>query len=866
MKIKNAIIIIGIFVASLNIILASEFELEEIEGFLKDGLITAEEYEVLKDEILGTGDSNTAYLYEITLNNTLRNNSFKAKIKEGKIYFPLLEFFSIINLNNYELKDRELKALLGEELLEFQINLKNKKIIIDGEKSSYNDEIFLEDGEVYIQSELFENFLTKSFERDDNNFKIKTILKFKTPYEIKNQIDNRLSRFQEENDKNLVVYTHENSLFDLGYLRTKIDYSYKEREKEGDWTSSLEYQGGFLYGELTTSYDVKNGQFGDVRIYYPELYKGHSLEVGSYGSEKRELGLSFKKEKGYFTVGDQVVIKENVPLGSRVELIYLGFPIDVKDSENGVIEFSGPEVKRDREYSIRIYSPDGTISVIDISTNKSYNQQTKGEIEYDFEMREDLRGDSYRGNANVYYGITDNLTLGVGVNRFYEEDEDEQYKKITAFNPELVYGNSFKKNDYTLVFGSEYVTNNRKIDYFETEVDIKRIKLRSKLESYDKYYEERFKQRYSIEYNASIFQIIYNYSDHKYREVLNSSNGKKEREINYDVGINYNLPFKNLLVTADYKIDRESRQEYSVSGYYTGYYLFNTKLTNRWRDNGKEYTTTLSFNNKDLTSKVDYSLVFDYTNKGEKAIGIKFQLDLDNWFNFSVTSPASRKTVYNLGVDRIIDLKNVKENIETMDSSRIKAITFLDENNNGIYDEDEKKMPHNEIKIGQKTAFTDDNGEAWIYGVPNNILYDLDLKIQRPSYTIGENKLKIQGKRVGTIEAYIPVKTKVNLIGQIDTNGIVLTELEKITLMQELSVRVKDSEGNLIEKLTVEDDGMFFLSEIYPGDYQIEILYWGEKYSIDQMEENIKVRHLDGEDDIVNFQLNVGKEVKNEKK
>ena len=257
--------------------------------------------------------------------------------------------------------------------------------------------------------------------------------------------------------------------------------------------------------------------------------------------------------------------------------------------------------------------------------------------------------------------------------------------------------------------------------------------------------------------------------------------------------------------------------------------------------------------------------MFDYTNRGDKNIGIKFQLDLDNWFNFGVAAPNSSRTTYTVGIDRIVDLKNIKENIRTMDSSRIKATTFLDENNNGVYDENEEVLPYNEIRIGQKDTFTDENGEAWVYGIPNNILYDLDLKIQKPSYSIGENKLKVQGKRVGTISAYIPIKIKVNLIGQIDLSGIKLTELNKIRLMQELSVRIKDSEGNLIEKLVVEDDGMFFLSEIYPGDYQVEILYWGEEYSIDKIEKNIEIKYLDGKDDLIKIDLNVNKEVKNEK-
>ncbi|MGL6067024.1 MAG: hypothetical protein ACRC0R_08075 [Cetobacterium sp.] len=837
-----------------NSAVASDYSLEEVDQFLKDGLITKEEYEVLKGEVLGVGDTNTAYLYEITMNNSLRNNSFKAKLKDKKIYFPILEFFSIINLNNYDLKDRELKALLGEELLEFNINLKNKKIDIGDEKISYEDEVFFEDGEIFMESELFAKVLTKNFEKNDSNFKIKTTLKFKTPYEIKNQIENRLDRFEEENNKNLLIYTNEKKFFDLGYLKTKIDYTYTNKTKKGDWDSTLDYQGGFLYGELTTSYDVKESQIGDVKVYYPDIYKGHSMEVGSYGTTERELGFSFKKEKGYLTVGDELIIRENVPLGSRIELIYLGFPIDVKDSENGVIEFSGPEVRRDRDYSLRVYAPDGTINVIEISTNKSYNQQKKGELEYDIDMREELRSKSYKGNANIYYGLSNNLTLSVGIERLYEENEEQEYKGVTAFNPELIYGNSFKKNDYTLVLGSEYVNKNRKIDYLETELNIKNLKLRSKLENFGEFYDEKFKQRYTVEYNISRFQITYNYSDYQYKK----KNGEqKERQIDYDTGVNYNLALKKLLITTDYRIDRNSNEDYSISGYYTGYYLFNSRLTNRWKNNGKNYTTTLSLSNKNVTSAIDYSLVFDYTNTGDQVVGIKFQLDLDNWFKFGINSPASRNTTYTAGINKIVDLKNITKNIETMDSSRVKIVTFLDENNNDRYDENERKLPYNEIKIGQKNIMTDENGEAWLYGISNNILYDMDLKIQRPSYSVGENKLKVQGRRVGTIEAYIPIKSKVNLMGEIELIGQDLTDSEKVRLMQELSVRIKDSDGNLIEKLAIEEDGIFLLSDIYPGDYHVEVLYWGEKYDIKKIEKAVRLKHLDGKDEVIKVELEI---------
>lgn len=855
MRLKS-LIFSNIFFIFFNLS-ASEFSLEEIDQFLKEGLVSKEEYDVLKDEILEIGKYNSAYLYEITVNNILKNDTFKAEIKDKKVYFPLLDFFSIINLVDYEIKNRELKAFLGERLLELKINLNNKKIKLDDKKVSFTDEVYMENGEIYIESKLFQELLAEEFEEDGSRFKIKILLKFKTPYEIKNQIDNRFNRFQEEKNKNILLYTHQKKLFDLGYLRTKLDYSYYKKEKKEEWNSNLEYQGGFLYGELTSSYNLREGELGDVRINYPEIYKGHSLEVGSYGTRNRELGLSLKKEKGYFTLGDRIVIRENVPIGSRVELLYLGYPLDVKDSEDGIIEFSGSEIRADREYSLKVYNPDGTIDLINISTNKSYNQQRKGEFEFNIDLKEDSRTENFKGNTNIYYGITNNLTLGIGIDKYSEEDENRIIEKVKEFNNELIYGDNFKNVDYTLVLGSNYINLDRKNEYFESEIDFKKVRFRSKIEKFDDFYNEKFKQKYTFEYNLSTLQLFYNYYNYKYREKENYFNRGSEE--NYDIGINYNIPIKNLLVTTDYKIDKTSEQDYSISGYYTGYYLFNTKLTNRWRRNGKEYATALTFNNKNLASTIDYSLVFDYSNTGEKIVGVKFELDIDDWLKFGVSLPSNRDTIYEIGIDKIIDLKNIKENIKTIDSSRIKVITYLDENNNNIYDKNERRIPNNNIKIGQKKVTTDENGEAWVYGIPNNILYDLNISLQKPSYSTGENTLKVMGKRSGTIEAHIPIKAKVNLIGKVKFLGVVLKNSEEIRLRQDFSIRIKDLNGNLIDKLPLEEDGLFILSDIYPGNYLIEVIYWGDIYTVNKIEKIVELKYLNGEDMIFDIDLNIKK-------
>ena len=146
-----------------------------------------------------------------------------------------------------------------------------------------------------------------------------------------------------------------------------------------------------------------------------------------------------------------------------------------------------------------------------------------------------------------------------------------------------------------------------------------------------------------------------------------------------------------------------------------------------------------------------------------------------------------------------------------------------------------------------------------MHGVPNDIVYEMQAKLRRPSYSIGENKLKLQGLRAGTIEANIPIKPKVNLIGQVGfTSKNKMTELDKNKVYEKMSVRIRNSKEEHIETLLVEADGSFILSDIYPDKYELEIIYWGKDREIPTKIIPVDVVYLDGEDEIfeINFDLN----------
>lgn len=58
----------------------------------------------------------------------------------------------------------------------------------------------------------------------------------------------------------------------------------------------------------------------------------------------------------------------------------------------------------------------------DIRTSEDYNRQQRGEIEYDISLNENSSENGYTTDINFYYGISEKLTFGAGVNRDITRD------------------------------------------------------------------------------------------------------------------------------------------------------------------------------------------------------------------------------------------------------------------------------------------------------------------------------------------------------------------------------------------------------------------------------------------------------------
>lgn len=835
--------------------------IEQLNALRERGMISQEDYSILVADLNGTLENEQ--LYKLNVNGVLIDNKFKVLTKGNTLYFPLFKFLELLDFFNIKQTQNEITISLNSQLT-IVLNKKNDTITLPNNKNlskkilNEKEYIFKENDEYFLRSDIFKEIFLTYLSEEETISTIRMTLAFNTPEETAILFKLRQDNIKKELEKNEIIYMNKKKLFELGNARIQLyqtfDKTSGESKYENDWEGSVEYQGAFLYGNLTTGYDFKEKQLGDIEIEYENIVQDHNLKIGEYlaGNDSREFGFSLRKDKGYYELGKKFIISENVPIGSKVELIYMGYPIEVKEAENGRVTFDNNLIRSDRSYQLKIYAPNGDVETRYINTAQNYNQQNKGEIEYNILFREDYDSKKYRWDAKAYYGLTNEFTLGLG-NKRSPEKVNDKYKFLDEGRLELTYSNQTNNSSYpiTLRVGSDRTftngENNSNDKYSErykydglAQININDWMLKTELEEYGKFYKEKSKNRYEIEYGGfNNFTFSYEY------EVKDFRNSKKETENKYKIYYDKGLT-SNLLLSSEVKISDKEDEEYNLDFFYTGFTSVNVNWKNSWKKSISNYETELEMYSNNFYGIVDYSFSIKYSEQLKERAVFSFTIDYDNFLK--ITGRAGEKGSRSLkaGIDKVVDLKNIRANVDNIDTSRVKVISFIDRNDNNIYDEGETRVPNVEVKIGNQVLVTDENGEAFFSGVPNNVLINLDPIIRKPSYSLGNNNIKIKGVASSTIEAYIPVKPMLTLNGSVELDkALNLPSMDIQTLYSDILIKVKDIQGNEIEVTMPDETGKFMVSGIFPDKYFLEIEYIGDKFSLPKLKEKLELVYID---------------------
>lgn len=92
MKKRRTLVTLFVFLMCKLTSLSADYTLEELNQMRDLQLITKEDYEVLKAEIL-QNSSLTDNMYSLKINGKRLSNTYKVINKEGRAYLEILEFF-----------------------------------------------------------------------------------------------------------------------------------------------------------------------------------------------------------------------------------------------------------------------------------------------------------------------------------------------------------------------------------------------------------------------------------------------------------------------------------------------------------------------------------------------------------------------------------------------------------------------------------------------------------------------------------------------------------------------------------------------------------------------------------------------------
>ena len=861
MKMKKGLVFAFLLLFCKLTVLSTEYTLEELNQMRDLNLISVDDYEVLKAELL-QGSAVQENMYTLKISNKKISNTYEVFWENERQYLELQGFFAAIDFRNFSLKKDGVEILLGE-LLE-KIELKSGKIFREGEElaKGVDYQRYIEkNGKIYIEKDIFKELFLSYLREDIQKSEMIMELSFTPPVAIDQLLDISLAKLERENEKQELVFTGKRELFNLGYLRVEAGNTWTRTEEEksykSEWDGSLSYQGGLFYGGFQFDYDLKEKEFSNFRLDYDQIWKNHSLEISKSNFDSDgEWGFHFYKDKGYYNIGDTIVIRERVPVGSRAELLYMGTPIAIEDEENGEVIFSNNMIKTNRDYQLKIYYPDGKIIMKDIRTSEDYNRQQKGEMEYDISLNENSSENGYTTDINFYYGVTDKFTFGAGVNRDITKDYRAKKEYMTTVNTELTYGDTLNGYSYTLQLNGERTLDHYYDDSFRNLEDrsqwgylaeVTKNKWRTKFEQtrYAEYYDEKEENSFEVSYDVTnALRLDYSYDETNYR--ADDFGDKKPKDKSSSLGVSYDKTIGKFLFGSSVNFDLEDSKnnEYNINLYHSGFKSFSSKLENTWTNNGEDYEVSLNLYNNNLGGFLDVSAEIRYSNIEKETFGLTFSMTLDSWFTFDVDGDEHGNNTVRVGIDRIIDLKNPSLEVDNMDVSRAKIITFVDQNNNNMYDKGEPRVEGVEVKLGTHRVVTDKNGEANLYNLSNGIIYELQPTIKKPSYTMGNNIIKLQSNFSSDVDVLIPIKPMMNLAGYVNLDETLgIKENERDEFYSNIIIQILDMKGKEIDLASPDNTGYFDISGLFPEEYLIKVYYIGDNYNILNLNEKIVLKY-----------------------
>lgn len=785
----------------------------------------------------------------------LKDSFFMIKydMENNRVYIGLNSLFYFLEIYTLEVQVERMRVVGTLDKKEVDINF-NK------------NEAFILDNSLYVDLEAIEKKLNfKKITFDYENLSISMTPNFTLPYELREKSKIERLRLDSQNvgeDELDIVMPAK--LLTPGFLKVNW-YKYDLREK--NYNLEYEYGTQFLYGNLYLNGDIKpKNKINYGNLTYSNIWESNDLVLGSFSMVSPSfinigsdiIGISFRDEDTYMTRdGGVTIIKGEAENVQVIELYREYTLIDYIYPTSKSFEFRIVDGILNSDYILKIYYNDGRIEEKRVFSLTDMDILQKGKNRTSLQLGKNSNNGNPQGIFHTYYGLSDNLTLGLGVMELTSL-ENRKYKFLQN---DILFDTRHKLYPTLITYRNFYESNESENSYNLTiEQKLKSYTVRYLYESYSPfiYEENRLKDYTSITLGKNFEKNSLEIGVNNKRLFDKSSEYESNNlYLAWYTSIFYPISFslkmeKDLYRGYDYNVFYPS---VSYSGFIS--FIIDGEIGKEKAEENYTQNYNIRVNKRDIKIiedklYLDVGIFARYSSISERfRYGITFDIEWDNYIHMGINSTTNvsenkeRVTTNSIETSKLVNLSSPiskVDNTASVSSAWLYGRVYFDKNGNHIFDSGDTLLSGVEVLVDNKGFITDEDGKYIADSIVGDKVFAVDLnrKTLDPSYKNSDGKIKVKSRESATLKLDIPVQP----ISVLSGNIILTDEFTEKQFIQNLSLItiLLEKDGEVVTETDPEFDGMYFFEDVLPGKYTIRFNYLGYenvKFSRDSIEVNI---------------------------
>lgn len=773
---------------------------------------------------------------------------------QDQVYLPVSELFKIFYIN---LSDQSSAHHLHGQWLkpgtEWSVNVVNLMATVEKKNFVFTvDDYRIGAMDIYLSPALYEKIFGFRFEVNMNALSLKVNYEGRLPIEDKKKREALRKRLltKDQNEKNYPnLFPRKPKFLGLGFM----DY-YLEGNRIGN-ENSVNYN--FHTGVEFLGGDLQGSFFGSALPDFSRVFTSNVRWRFNLGENKYMTSLIVGQTSTTSTIGEQIigVAVNNEPI--RPRQIFHTYQVDgttIPDSEVelyvneqladftranefGYYRFNFPLTYGTVKMSTRIYTPSGQIIIEDRRLQIPFNFLPQGVLTYNLQagypdLGTGLNIDQpFIAHGDMGIGITPALTARVGLDYTQNDTLPVYYGSMVArlFNNFLV--------SVDVAPDQYYRANANYIMYYGNSIDLSYVKFN--VDNFDSpgLVSEELKLGLFLPVRILGWNSGFRFSGTQ-RNTSVSNNTLLQADYNTNIGkINLRLNYRdqlfrngteffstgNRLATAafTYTISRSPGIPVFAKGMFVrGQFAYDLSQ--------KEPTTVGLQLSRSIKNVARINLMADYDLRFDKLrLQASVQMDLrftrmGSQYNMDAGSHSFKQTFSgSMGLD--VNSKDIRfSDRENVGRAAASVIMFLDENENRKFDEGEKIVPGNAIRMQQfTTSKLGKDGILRLSQLQAYWNYQVEVVMSSmPDPTLAP--LFTQFSFVADPNQYKRIEIPVYKAGIMEGSVTLVRDGENIPLSG-VRVLLKSQGREWEETLKTFSDGAFYSLNLIPGKYTLEI-------------------------------------------